>query len=429
MALDDIVLHTTCPTQAFFACTPDELRNGVVARNELEDKKTLAFFDDNGSPISDAQFIERYNKRNPDRPINYVGKLMEYALEDEGIISFGTELDAPFTKNLVSYCYEDPTLPDEGVTIRIRHEEIKDPNTGIVSQKAPDTSTKFPLEEGNTKSRGEFERKHDFVIDPKDGNRKFLLSFIPIMEQEVQYMNDHHGPIAAMCWLQAFTDKVGFDFRNKRERTNLNGRRTQPYAVMHTRFDHKGDLIREISGKPKLFKTNEISKEDQLKGIKSANEIVFMFCLDVMRTFKPGGSGKKIMRDNEWEFEHQDEACKFTPGSIKSSDGVTREEVKAMEAYLEALETKVMQENYIALSPLSGVNKDRRARKYLELAGEDQIPDHLTLRGRTDNFIVQEVDGFEHLFELSPIINKVYKAAEVERAKRPILRVRRLNAA
>jgi hypothetical protein len=421
MALDDIVLHTTCPTQAFFACTPDQLRNGVVAKNELEDKKTLAFFDDNGCPISDVQFIIRYNQRNSDRPIHYVGKLMENALKDEGIISFGTELDTPYTKNLVSYCFEDITLPDDGTTIRIRHEEIKDPNTGIVSQKAPDTSTKFLLEQGNTKSRGEFETTHDFVRD-ENGGTKFLLSFVPIMEQEVQHMNEHHGPIAAMRWLKAFTDKVGFDFRNKRERTNLNGRRTQPYAVMYTRFDHTGELIREMNDKPKLFKTNEISKEDQLKGIKPANEIVFMFCLDVMRTFKPGESGKKIMRDNEWEYEHQDEACKFTPGSIKSSDGVTREEIDAMEDYLEALETKVMQENFIGLSPLSGMNKDRRARKYL-------VPEQLTLRGRTDNFIVQEVDGLEHLLELSPIINKAYKAAEVERANRPILRVRRLNAA
>jgi hypothetical protein len=400
-----------CLTRAFFNCTPDKLRENITDGNELEDKTTLAFFVD-GEPASDVEFLRDYNRRHPHAHIGYPGKLMERALEEAGILSFGTKLDHAHTKNLVSYCYdtEDGSLSKQGITLRIRHEEYRDPQTGNFKSKAPDISTKFQLEENSTASRAEFEAQEDFV-HVGDGVHKFNLTLVGIMEQEVTKRLESHDAMTAMAWLQKFTEKVGYDFSDKREKSNINCRRTQPYAVMYTRKDHNGELIRDKDGKPKLFKTDEIPAEDQLKRITTANKIVFMFCLDVNRIFAPGNNEDKIARDHEWEHEYQDHKCAFTPGAIKSSDGVTREEIDAMDEYLKAMKAKVMRDNNIGKSPLSGLNKDARAHLYVQRRYGQLMPAELTVRGTTGNFMATRISSFEELLKHSPLIKGVYEEA------------------
>jgi hypothetical protein len=416
-SLDVIATNQDCLTKAFFNTTPAEMRNSITGDNELEDKTTLAFFV-NGESATDQDFIDDYNANNPDQTITYVGALMERALQNDGILSYGDGITKAHTKNLVSYCFDtaDRTLSDQKITLRIRHEEYKD-DEGNYTMRAPDTSTKFQFDQNDTASRAEFETTSDFMHDG-NGNPKFKLSLLPIIESQVAKRYETDGAQAAMNWLKKFTDLVGYDFEGKREKSNINCRRTQPYAVMYTRQDHEGNLVlNQETGKPALFKNDTISKEDHLRGVRPANKLVFMFCLDVNRIFKPGQEGIKITRDNEWEHEHQDHACEFTPGAIKSSDNVTRAEIDAMDNYLKELKSDVMKEHGIEKSPLSGMNKDARAHFYVTRSkGKDApLPPQLTLRGRTDNFKVQRIDGFEDLLERSSIVKKVYQEAVANR--------------
>jgi hypothetical protein len=411
MSLDKVATKQDCLTQAFFNTTPAEMRNSITADNELEDKTTLAFFV-GGESATDQDFIDDYNTRNPNQKITYVGALMERALQNNDILSYGEGVETAHTKNLVSYCFDtvDKSLSDNKITLRVRHEEFKD-DDGNYTMKAPDTSTKFQFDQNDTASRAEFETTSDFIHDG-NGNPKFKLSLLPIIESQVTKRYKTDGAQAAMNWLKKFTDLVGFDFSGKREKSNINCRRTQPYAVMYTRKDHDGNLIlNQDTNKPALFKDEIIPKTELIRGIKPANKIVFMFCLDVNRIFEPGQEGVKITRDNEWEHEHQDHACEFTPGSIKSSDSVTRAEIDAMDDHLKELKSQVMQQHGITESPLSGMNKDARAHFYVTRSkGNDvPLPSQLTLRGRTDNFIVDRIDGFKHLLERSPIIKKAYE--------------------
>ncbi len=411
--LAEIAERQHCLVESFFNTTPAEMRNSITGDNELEDKTTLAFLI-NGESATDQDFINDYNTNNPDQPITYVGALMERALQNDGILSYGDGMTKAHTKNLVSYCFDtvDKSLSDQKITLRVRHEEYKD-DDGHYTMKAPDTSTKFQFDENDTASRAEFETTSDFMHDG-NGKPKFKLSLLPIIESQITKRYETDGAQAAMNWLKKFTDLVGYDFRGKREKSNINCRRTQPYAVMYTRQDLEGNIVLDQeTGKPALFKEETISKEDHLRGIRQANKIVFMFCLDVNRIFEPGKEGEKITRDNEWEHEHQDHACEFTPGAIKSSDNVTRAEIDAMDDYLKELKSSVMMEHGIKKSPLSGMNKDARAHFYVTRSkGRDApLPEQLTLRGKTDNFIVERIDGFEHLLQRSNIIRKVYEEA------------------
>jgi len=409
--LSEIAKRQHCLVESFFNTTPKEMRECITGDNELEDKTTLAFFVGD-EHVTDQEFINDYNQKNPQEKITYVGALMEQALKDDGILDYGEGRTKPHTKNLVSYCFDtaDKSLSAKKITLRIRHEEYKDEN-GNYTMKAPDTSTKFQFDPNDTASRAEFETTSDFMHDG-DGKPKFQLSLLPIIESQVAKRYKEHGAQAAMNWLKKFTDLVGFDFSDKREKSNINCRRTQPYAVMHTRKDHQGNLLRnQQTSKPILFKDEAISKEDHLKGVRPANKIVFMFCLDVNRVFEPGKDGDKIKRDNEWEHEHQDHACEFTPGALKSSDAVTREEIDAMDEYLKGLKAQVMRDHGIQKSPLSGMNKDARAHFYVtRSSGQDMpAPSQLTLRGRTDNFLLDRIDGFEDLLTRSPIVKKSYE--------------------
>lgn len=415
MPLDVFNPQSDCLCKCFFGTTPDEMRKTITNDNELEDKTTLAFFVD-GEPATAKEFINDYNIKNPDKPISYAGALMERALEDDGIIFYGEGQTKAHTKNLVSYCYEIPGHED--VTLRIRHEEYRD-DSGQIKMRAPDISTKFMLEKDDTTSRAEFEKTTDWARN-KDGMPSFYLTLVGIMEQQVEKIAEKEGPVRAMQWLYSFTNIVGYDFSDKRERANINCKRTQPYAVMHTRHDHTGNLIKDNNtGKPKLFKSQEINAEDTLKGHKPANKIVFMFCLDVNRVFEPG-TANKIDGDDEWEHESQDKKCEFTPGSIKSSDGVTRAEIDAMNYYLKDMKARVMRENNIKLSPLSGMNKDARATIYTKRRVGDILGNSVTVRGKTDNFVLQRVDGFQDLLKQSPRIAKIYDMALAERNIIPI---------
>jgi hypothetical protein len=416
MYLDQITPYTPCATQAFFNTTPERMRQSITDDNELEDKTTLALFI-NGEPASDYRFIEHYNRNHPNAPITYVGALMEQALKDEGIIFYGDGQTKAHTKNLVSYCFDttDGGLSEHGITLRIRHEEYRD-SGGHLKMRDPDISTKFQLTPNDTSSRAEFEATEDFARG-ENGQPKFMLSLLPIINDQMQKRFNPVRPETAQValnWLRKFTDLVGFDFADKREKSNINCRRTQPYAVMYTRFDHEGHLVvDDKTRKPKLFKDDAISKREQIQGIRLASKIVFMLCLDVNRIFDPEHEGQKIMRDNEWEHEHQDHACPFTPGSIKSSDNVTRAEIDAMDDHLKTLKAETMASHGIKKSPLSGLNKDARAHIYVQRKKGQDAPmrPELTLRGRTDNLVLDRVNGFENLMKRLPIVKQAYDVA------------------
>ena len=412
--LDSVVPHTPCLTEAFFNCTPAQLKNKITAGNELEDKTTIIFTID-GEGVSHKEWLEHHNAKHPERPITYAGQLMQDALKDEGILSFGEGQSRAYTKNLVSYCFH----ANDGLTIRVRHEERKRPD-GTYEMVTPDISVKVELNKNDTASRGEFESNQDFVREEGSNIPKFHLTFLGIIEGEVQSrMNDpEQGPLAAMAWLRKFIELVGYDFLDKRERSNINCRRTQPYSVMYTRYDANGELIRDPeTNRPALFKTETIPAEEKLQGIKPANKIVFMHCLDVNRVFEPGCSDPKIKTDVEMEHEHQDKKCKHTPGGIFSTPGVTREESDAMYDYLTALKERVLAENGMKLSHLSGMNKDARAAVYINAHGTRRVADQLTLRGSTDNFVAPKVNGFEHLCKLLPIVRLAYDQARALAAK------------
>lgn len=393
--------------QAFAGCSRQDLGKEIRDGVELEDKTTLAFFV-SGKEVSDKVWMDDYNARHPDAPITYPGQLIENELIAEGIISYGHGQDQAYTKNLVSYCFdkEDGSLSEENITLRVRHEEHRHPETGKWIPKAPDTSTKFPVQQGDTSVRFEYESSGD--LNNHDGQHKFVLSLINIIEDQVGKRLEKEGGKSAMDWLRAFTDKVGFDFTDKREKTNINCRRTQPYAVMYTRKNAQGALIRDTeTGKPALFKPAERLNEMEKQAGMTESRLVFMFCLDVNRFWAPHITGSKIMKDHELEHEHQDHACSFTPGSIRSSGDVTPEEVSAMDDYLKDMKARVMDENGLGHSPLSGMNKDARGEHYLR----GEIPDHslpqeLSVRGRQDNFEAHVIKGMEDLYNQSAIVRK-----------------------
>lgn len=407
--------------EAFAGCAKENLDDFIRDGLEREVKKTLAFFIE-GKEVSDQKWCQHYNDHNPNNPIRYVGQLFEQALIEEGIIHYGHGIENAHTKNLISIGYDklDRSLSKDGITVRIRHGAYKDPETNEWHTQTPDVSAKFPVDSGDTSRRFEYEKNTRLI--GKAPNEKILLSFLPIIEDQVSLRYHKQGARAAMGWLAAFIRLVGTDFKNLREKNNINCRRSQPYAVMYTRKDPNGNLIRDdISGKPKLYKPTDCLTDGQKLQGYSENRIVYMYCLDVNRFYSPHRKGHKVGRDIEIEREHQDKSCPFTPGSICSSSEVSMEELRAFDDYLESLETAVMHKHGFGLSKLSGMNKDARADAYINAALDvNPLPELLTLKGELDTFVLQEINGITELMEQSLIVRKVCQEIDFDSNILPI---------